>query len=82
MKIDSRQERGGTNRDGLTELEREMVKKIIDVISLTSIAGFLGVVVWLAVWGASPHRMHRGIRLYNRKYFFGMLFQLYSASIG
>ena len=32
-----------------------MIKKIIDVISLASIAVFVSVIVWLAIWGASPH---------------------------
>jgi hypothetical protein len=31
-----------------------MIKKILDVISLTSIAVFFGVVVWFAIWGESP----------------------------
>jgi len=34
---------------------REMIKKIVDVLSLASIAVFVGVVIWLAMWGASPH---------------------------
>jgi hypothetical protein len=33
---------------------REMIKKILDVISLASIAVIIGVVVWLAIWGESP----------------------------
>ena len=32
----------------------EMIKKTIDVISLASIAVFLGVAVWLAIWGEGP----------------------------
>lgn len=31
-----------------------MTKKIIDVVSLTSIAVFLGVAIWLAIWGEGP----------------------------
>jgi hypothetical protein len=31
-----------------------MLKKIIDVISLASIAVFFGVAVWLATWGEGP----------------------------
>ena len=33
---------------------REMTKKILDVISLSSIAVFLGVIVWAAIWGEAP----------------------------
>jgi hypothetical protein len=31
-----------------------MIKKILDVISLTSLAVVIGVGVWLAVWGEAP----------------------------
>lgn len=31
-----------------------MIKKLLDLISLTSIAVFLGVVIWLAIWGEAP----------------------------
>jgi hypothetical protein len=31
-----------------------MIKKIIDVISLTSVVTLLGVVAWLAIWGEEP----------------------------
>jgi hypothetical protein len=31
-----------------------MTKRIIDVLSLASIAVFLGVGVWLAIWGEGP----------------------------
>jgi hypothetical protein len=31
-----------------------MIKKSLDVISLTSLAVVFGVVVWLAIWGESP----------------------------
>jgi len=31
-----------------------MIKKILDVISLASVAVFLGVGLWLAIWGESP----------------------------
>jgi hypothetical protein len=34
--------------------KREMVKKSLDVISLTSIAVVVGVLVWLAIWGEGP----------------------------
>ena len=33
----------------------EMIKKIIDVISLASIAVFFGVAAWFAIWGEGPH---------------------------
>jgi hypothetical protein len=33
---------------------REMIKKILDIISLTSLAVFFGVIIWLAIWGESP----------------------------
>jgi hypothetical protein len=33
---------------------REMIKKILDVISLASIAVFLGVVIWGVIWGEAP----------------------------
>ena len=31
-----------------------MIKKILDVISLASLAVFLGVALWTAIWGESP----------------------------
>jgi hypothetical protein len=31
-----------------------MVKQVLDVISLTSLAIVIGVVVWFALWGESP----------------------------
>ena len=31
-----------------------MIKKILDVISLASLAVFLGVVLWTAIWGEEP----------------------------
>jgi hypothetical protein len=34
---------------------REMIKKILDAFSIMSIAAFLGVVMWLIVWGEEPH---------------------------
>ena len=37
-----------------SEEAREAIKTGVDVISLTSVAVFLGVVVWVAIWDESP----------------------------
>jgi hypothetical protein len=31
-----------------------MIKKVLDAISLASLAAFLGVVLWSTIWGESP----------------------------
>src|SRR5689334_25124758 len=31
-----------------------MIKKILDVVSLTSIVVMVGVILWFAIWGESP----------------------------
>jgi hypothetical protein len=33
---------------------REMIKKILDVISITSLAVITGVGMWIAIWGEAP----------------------------